>query len=97
MLFLDSVVISFGFDVFAQRSTMMHHRWEIILGIAACSSFSILSTIALGRLLRVQSDVILALTPRSVTVALALPMANALGSKLATITAGAVVFTGMLL
>lgn len=97
MLFLGSVVISFGFDVFTQRSTMMRHCWEIILGIAACSSFSMLSTIALGRLLGMQPEVILALTPRSITVALALPMASALGSKLATVTAGAVVLTGMLL
>lgn len=95
MAFLGCVVVSFGFHVFAQRVTMMHHIWEILAGIISCSIFSMFSTAVAGRLLGLPPKVILAVVPRSVTVALALPIAEALGSNLVSVTAGAVVLTGI--
>ncbi|GMH36365.1 hypothetical protein BSKO_04233 [Bryopsis sp. KO-2023] len=96
MSFLGAVILSFGCSVFGQRSTMVHHRWEIAAGITTCSLFSMFSTVLMGRVLGMQPDIILALTPRSVTVALALPIATTLGSSLSSVTAGAVVLTGLL-
>ena len=94
MSFLGAVVLSFGFSIFARRAIIMHHLREIVAAIVSCSLFSMFSTAAVGRLIALKSDLILAIVPRSVTVALAIPIAQRLGAYHLPITAGAVALTG---
>ena len=97
MSFLHSVILTFGFRVFAQRALMRRHFAEIGGTVVAASFFSMLVTAAAGSALSLPPALSLALAPRSVTVALALPIAALLGSGAeASVTAAAVVLTGLI-
>ncbi|CAD7703373.1 unnamed protein product [Ostreobium quekettii] len=96
MSFLGPVVLSFGFSVFSRRLVMLRHRRVIAMAIVTCSLFSMISTALAGRLLALHPKFVLAIVPRSVTVALALPIAQSLGVSSLPITAGAVVLTGLM-
>jgi putative effector of murein hydrolase len=97
MAFLHSVILSFGFRVFAQRALMRRHFVEIAGTIGITSVFSLFATAGLGAALGLPPTLVLALAPRSVTVALALPMGALLGAGAqASLTAAAVVLTGLI-
>jgi len=98
MGFLGPVVLSFGFRIYGQRALLKRHAAEV-LGCAAGSALaSILATAAAGRALGLPPPLTLAVAPRSVTVALAMPIAAQLGAppELIPVTAAAVVLTGLL-
>ena len=97
MAFLHSVILSFGFRVFAQRQLMRRHWAEVGATVVASSAFSMLSSCAIGAAMALPPGLSLALAPRCVTVALALPISAMLGAGSdASLTAAAVVFTGLL-
>jgi putative effector of murein hydrolase len=97
MAFLHSVILSFGFRVFSQRSLMRRHCAEISGAVISSAVFSLLATAAAGAAAGLPPDLTLAIAPRSVTVALALPIAGQLGAaQWASVTATAVMFTGLL-
>lgn len=97
MAFLHSVILSFGFRVFAQRALMRRHFAEIMGCVLSSSLFGMAITCVAGAGLGLPETMTMALAPRSVTVALALPIAALLGSQaLASITAAAVMLTGLL-
>lgn len=97
MAVLHSVILSFGFRVFAQRALMRRHAAEIGGTVVAASAFGMLFSAAAGAALSLPPLLSLALAPRSVTVALALPIASLLGAGAdASVTAAAVMFTGLL-
>jgi putative effector of murein hydrolase len=97
MGFLGSVVLSFGFRIYGQRTLLRRHAAEV-LGCASGSALaSLLITCAAGRALGLPAPLTLAVAPRSVTVALALPIAAQLGApaEFLPICAAAVVLTGL--
>jgi putative effector of murein hydrolase len=97
MAFLHCVILSFGFRVFAQRALMRRHGAEIAGTVLFSAAFSLFLSAAAGAAMGLPSELTLAIVPRSVTVALALPIAGVLGAgKWASVTATSVMFTGLL-
>ena len=97
MSFLGVVVLSFGFHIYGQRALLARHALEVVGGVALASLLSMVMTAAAGRALSLSPELALALAPRSVTVALAMPIAQQLSVPEETIPicAAAVVFTGL--
>ncbi|GBF88340.1 plastidal glycolate glycerate translocator, chloroplastic [Raphidocelis subcapitata] len=95
MSLLGVVIVSFGFRVYTQRDTMKRHFPEIVGATVLSSAFSLFSTAFAAKALGLAPDLARALIPRSVTVALALPIAQSLEAPLA-ITAAAVLLQGIL-
>mmetsp|Transcript_9690 Transcript_9690/g.34373 ORF Transcript_9690/g.34373 Transcript_9690/m.34373 type:complete len:509 (-) Transcript_9690:91-1617(-) len=97
MGFLGSVVWSFGFRVYAQRDLIRENARLVFGTIGISPLISLFGTVTFGRLLGLRPDLVLAAAPRSVTVALALPIAQRLGAEaLAPVTAACVVVTGLI-
>ena len=97
MGFLGTVILSFGFRLYEQRALLRRHAVEIIGTVVVSAAFSLFATVGLGHLLGLSSQLSLAVAPRSVTVALALPIGDLLGAgDLSSVTAGAVVITGLI-
>lgn len=97
MGFLGVVVLTFGFQIFSQRALLRRHAGEV-LGCAALASLASMAfTCVAGRALGLPADLSLAIAPRSVTVALAMPIAEQLGTPehLIAITASSVLVTGL--
>jgi putative effector of murein hydrolase/putative effector of murein hydrolase LrgA (UPF0299 family) len=95
MSLLGVVIVSFGFRIYTQRDTAMRHAPEIFGATALSSLFSLFSTAFAAKALGLSAVLAKALIPRSVTVALALPIAQSLEAPLA-ITAAAVLLQGIL-
>lgn len=96
MSLLGVVILSYGFRIHAQRSLIARHRLEIGGAALGSAAFSMFATAAAARqILGLSPEISRALVPRSVTVALALPIAQTLGAP-ASITAAGVVLTGLL-
>jgi len=96
MSFLGPVILSFAFSMFKQRSLIKRHGTEICGGVLLSSLFSMFSTAFAGRLLGLGPDLTLTVVPRCITVALAMPTAQLLGVTDTSITAAAVVLTGLI-
>ncbi|KAI8465751.1 MAG: hypothetical protein J3K34DRAFT_78877 [Monoraphidium minutum] len=82
MSFLGLVIVSFGFRVYTQRGTMGRHFPEIAGATVLSSGFSLFSSAFMAKALGLAPGLALALVPRSVTVALALPIARQLDAPL---------------
>lgn len=95
MSLLGVVIVSFGFRVYTQRDTMRRHFPEIVGATLLSSIFSLFSTAFAAKAIGLNAALARALIPRSVTVALALPIAQGLEAPLA-ITAAAVLLQGIL-
>ncbi|KAG2454150.1 hypothetical protein HYH02_001186 [Chlamydomonas schloesseri] len=95
MAFLGCVIVSFGFRIYQQRETMKRHYPEILGATFLSALFSFFSTAFAAKALALNADLARALIPRSVTVALALPIATQLDAPL-SITAAAVLLQGLL-
>ena len=97
MSFLGVVVLTFGFHIYGQRALLTRHAAEIVGCAAVASILSMAATAAAGRLIQLPPDLSLALVPRSVTVALAMPIATQLTvpEELILVCAGAVLVTGL--
>ncbi|KAK9821310.1 hypothetical protein WJX81_008067 [Elliptochloris bilobata] len=95
MSFLGVVILHFGFRIHAQRRLMMRHGPEILGSTALSALFSLFATAAAARAAGLEPGLARALVPRSVTVALALPIAERLGAP-APVVAACVVLTGLL-
>ncbi|GFR50813.1 hypothetical protein Agub_g13088 [Astrephomene gubernaculifera] len=95
MAFLGCVIVSFGFRIYQQRETLRRHAPEILGATLLSSLFSFFSTAFAAKALVLSTDLARALIPRSVTVALALPIAGQLDAPL-PITAAAVLLQGLL-
>lgn len=95
MSLLGVVIVSFGFRIYTQRDTMRRHFPEIFGATALSSLFSLFSTAFAAKACGLSAVLAKALIPRSVTVALALPIAQSLEAPLA-ITAAAVLLQGIL-
>ncbi|CAM6126433.1 unnamed protein product [Calypogeia fissa] len=93
---LGSVILSFAFSMFYQRKLVKRHAPEIFSAVAAAGVFSLYSTALAGRFLGLPSGLTLAIVPRCITVALALPIAGLLEAGNPSLTAAVVVLTGLI-
>ena len=97
MLFLGSVILSFAFKVFEARAIIQRHAVEIFGCLVSTSIFAMFATAVAGRALGLSSALSAALVPRSVTVALAIPVTTLLGHpEMVSVTAAGVVLTGLI-
>lgn len=98
MGFLGCVVLSFGFHIYGQRALLFRHAAEVVGCAAGSALLSLAGTCVAGRLMGLPPDLSLAVAPRSVTVALAMPIAEQLSvpPELIPVCATAVVLTGLL-
>ena len=95
MALLGVVILSYAFRIHAQRGLVQRHAAEIGGAAVGSAAFSMFATAAAARAAGLSPDLARALVPRSVTVALALPIAATLGAP-ASIAAAGVVLTGLL-
>jgi len=96
MSFLGCVILSFGFRIFEQRAIMRRHFAEIMGGCFISALFGMVVSALAGRAVGLAPELTLALVPRSITVALALPIAQQLQATQLSVTATCVVLTGLL-
>lgn len=95
MSFLGVVILSFGFKIYSQRRLMVRHAPEIFGSTTASATFSMYGTAFAAKASGLAPELSRALIPRSVTVALALPMAAQLNAP-AAITVAGVALSGLL-
>ncbi|DBA89179.1 hypothetical protein WJX77_010210 [Trebouxia sp. C0004] len=95
MSFLGVIILSFAFKIFDQRRLMVRHAPEILGSCAVSAGVSMVGTAVLCRLAGLDPSLTAAMIPRSVTMALALPIATQLHAS-AGITALGVMLTGLL-
>ena len=97
MSFLGVVVLTFGFHIYGQRALLARHVFEVVGAASLASLASLFVTVAAGRALALEPDLTLAVAARSVTVALAMPIAVQLGvpDDLIPICAASVLLTGL--
>eukprot|EP00798_Chlamydomonas_sp_ICE-L_P007234 gene7234-342_t len=89
MSFLGIVIISMGFRIYDQRETLKRHAPEILGATLLSALFSFFTTAYAAKALGLSASPSRALIPRSVTVALALPIAASFDAP-TSITAAAV-------
>eukprot|EP00798_Chlamydomonas_sp_ICE-L_P016408 gene16410-22617_t len=95
MSFLGSVIISMGFRIYDQRDTMKRHATEILGATFLSSLFSFFSTAFAAKALGLSAGLARALIPRSVTVALAIPIAGQLDAPVAITAAADTIARGL--
>eukprot|EP01023_Acetabularia_acetabulum_P003191 TRINITY_DN11348_c0_g2_i5.p2 TRINITY_DN11348_c0_g2~~TRINITY_DN11348_c0_g2_i5.p2 ORF type:complete len:312 (+),score=70.85 TRINITY_DN11348_c0_g2_i5:372-1307(+) len=96
MSFLGVVILSFGFKIYQQKALMKRHAPEIFGSTLASAAFSMFATAAIAKAVGLSAGLSRSIVPRSVTVALALPIAQQLQATELSITASAVVLTGLI-
>ncbi|XVE57344.1 hypothetical protein DITRI_Ditri04bG0083600 [Diplodiscus trichospermus] len=96
MGFLGSVILSFAFSMFKQRKLVKRHAAEIFISIIVSSLFSLYSTALVGRLVGLEPSLTVSILPRCITVALALSIVSFFEGANPSLTAAAVVVTGLI-
>ncbi|KAE8724177.1 Plastidal glycolate/glycerate translocator 1 [Hibiscus syriacus] len=96
MGFLGSVILSFAFSMFKQRKLVKRHAAEIFISIILSSLFSLYSTALVGRLVGLEPSLTISILPRCITVALALSIVSFFEGANSSLTAAAVVVTGLI-
>ncbi|KAK8578989.1 hypothetical protein V6N13_142227 [Hibiscus sabdariffa] len=96
MGFLGSVILSFAFSMFKQRKLVKRHAAEIFISIILSSLFSLYSTALVGRLVGLEPSLTISILPRCITVALALSIVSFFEGANPSLTAAAVVVTGLI-
>ncbi|XP_077244780.1 plastidal glycolate/glycerate translocator 1, chloroplastic [Tasmannia lanceolata] len=95
MGFLGSVIISFAFSMFKQRKLVKRHAAEIFSSVIVSTIFSLYSTAIIGRAVGLEPALTISILPRCITVALALSIVSLFEGTNASLTAAAVVLTGL--
>ncbi|KAF7801473.1 plastidal glycolate/glycerate translocator 1, chloroplastic-like [Senna tora] len=95
MAFLGSVILSFAFSMFTQRKLVKRHAAEIFTSVIISTVFSLYSTALVGRLVGLEPSLTVSILPRCITVALALSIVSLFEVANSSITAAAVVLTGL--
>ncbi|XP_014519489.1 plastidal glycolate/glycerate translocator 1, chloroplastic [Vigna radiata var. radiata] len=95
MGFLGSVILSFAFSMFKQRKLVKRHAAEIFTSVIISTIFSLYSTAIVGRLLALEQSLTVSILPRCITVALAVSIVSFFEGANASVTAAAVVVTGL--
>ncbi|KAL4592984.1 hypothetical protein LXL04_005993 [Taraxacum kok-saghyz] len=96
MGFLGSVILSFAFSMFKQRKLVKRHAAEIFTSITIATLFSLYSTAVIGRLVGLEPTLTISILPRCITVALALSIVSLFEGANSSLTAAAVVVTGLI-
>lgn len=95
MGFLGSVIISFAFSMFKQRKLVKRHAAEIFSSVILATIFSLYSTAFIGRVIGLEPTLTISILPRCITVALALSIVSLFEGANSSLTAAAVVITGL--
>ncbi|XP_061343063.1 plastidal glycolate/glycerate translocator 1, chloroplastic [Gastrolobium bilobum] len=95
MGFLGSVILSFAFSMFKQRKLVKRHAAEIFTSVIVSTVFSLYSTALVGRLVALEPSLTVSILPRCITVALALSIVSFFEAADPSLTAAAVVVTGL--
>ncbi|KAK7367036.1 hypothetical protein VNO80_09042 [Phaseolus coccineus] len=95
MGFLGSVILSFAFSMFKQRKLVKRHAAEIFTSVIISTIFSLYSTALVGHLVALEPSLTVSILPRCITVALALSIVSLFEGANASVTAAAVVVTGL--
>ncbi|XP_043695785.1 plastidal glycolate/glycerate translocator 1, chloroplastic-like [Telopea speciosissima] len=95
MGFLGSVIISFAFSMFKQRKLVKRHATEIFSSVIISTVFSLYSTALIGRLVGLEPALTVSILPRCITVALALSIVSFFEGANPSLTAAAVVLSGL--
>jgi putative effector of murein hydrolase len=95
MAMLAVVVLCDGQRVYLQRQIVQRHCIEIFGTVIVSSLFSLFATAYLAAYVGLSPTIAKSMLPRSITVALALPMAEMLGGS-ASLTAALVCATGLI-
>ncbi|BAT99709.1 hypothetical protein VIGAN_10121700 [Vigna angularis var. angularis] len=95
MGFLGSVILSFAFAMFKQKKLVKRHAAEIFTSVIISTIFSLYSTAIVGRLLSLEQSLTVSILPRCITVALAVSIVSFFEGANASVTAAAVVVTGL--
>lgn len=93
-LMLTPATVALAVPIYRRRDTLRRNLLPIFAGTLAGSLVSVGSVFMLSRVLGLNWELLAALLPKSVTTAIALPLADSLGG-LTAVTAVAVVFTGI--
>uniref|UniRef100_A0A2P2JXK9 Uncharacterized protein n=2 Tax=Rhizophora mucronata TaxID=61149 RepID=A0A2P2JXK9_RHIMU len=96
MGFLGSVILSFAFSMFKQRKLVKRHAAEIFTSVGISTLFSLYSTALAGRLVGLEPTLTVSILPRCITVALALSIVSFFEGANSSLTAAAVVVTGLI-
>ncbi|XP_076916919.1 plastidal glycolate/glycerate translocator 1, chloroplastic-like isoform X2 [Bidens hawaiensis] len=96
MGFLGSVILSFAFSMFKQRKLVKRHAAEIFTSITVATLFSLYSTAFMGRFIGLEPTLTISILPRCITVALALSIVSLFEGVNSSLTAAAVVLTGLI-
>ncbi|KAE8690233.1 Plastidal glycolate/glycerate translocator 1 [Hibiscus syriacus] len=95
MGFLGSVILSFAFSMFKQRKLVKRHAAEIFISIILSSLFSCIQPLCwTSNRIRTKPDY--SILPRCITVALALSIVSFFEGANSSLTAAAVVVTGLI-
>jgi putative effector of murein hydrolase len=93
-LFIVPATAILGLRIYNQRAVLRANFIPVIAGCIAGSAASLLSVRVLGRLFRLDDQIILSLLPKSVTTAIAIDLSSAQGG-LTGITVSSVIITGI--
>lgn len=95
---LGPLLLSFGVHMYKQRLHLFRHCFELLVGAAVASLGSLTATTGAAHLLGLQSNLAMAIAPRSITLPLALPIAERLGlsDELLSITGACVTTTALI-
>ncbi|ERN15567.1 plastidal glycolate/glycerate translocator 1, chloroplastic [Amborella trichopoda] len=96
MGFLGSVIISFAFSMFKQKRLVKRHAAEIFTSVILSCIFSLYSTAFVGRIVGLEPALTVSILPRCITVALALSIVSLFEGANSSLTAAAVVLTGLI-
>jgi len=98
LLGLGPVLLSFGIHMYHERLHLRRHWLELLVGAALASFASLIVTTYAGYMLGLPASLSLALSPRSITLPLAIPMAKHLGvpNDLLPVTGACATLTALL-
>ena len=92
---LTPCTVCLGISLYTQLSKLKKHIWAILAGIAAGTAASILTVWGMSTLFSLDRALLISLLPKSVTTAMAQPLAES-GGGIVALTTCAVIVTGIL-
>lgn len=92
--FLEPATIAFAIPLYKKRDVLKKYWLEITAAIMIGSLISVISIVAVGRLIQMHPNMIASLLPQAATTAIAVPIAESIGG-ISSITAFAVIFNAV--
>ncbi len=93
--FLGPVTVALAVPLYHQLDNLKRHMMPILLGILLGSAVSVLSTMALGAAFGLSRELVMSLSPKSTTTAIAVELSSSFGG-ISALTVAFVIFAGTL-